>query len=152
MPAGGRRQGGGERGKLSPEKPPPPTLQTDPQFLSKDFLRPGQWRAAPGERVPSLWLPEQLVTEGKGAPCLWRGRTNLWLPGPLAAEGKGVPHPGRVRRGSGCLSRSPRREKVSRTRGEAAKTSGCLAGIRQVLPIHSDICPQHPTLPAAGLN
>ena len=33
-------QGGeGKGAKSAPEKPPPPTLQTGPRFLSKDFLR-----------------------------------------------------------------------------------------------------------------
>ena len=76
---------------------------------------------------------------------------------------------------SGCLSHWPRREKAPapgerppellatwaarrggekgcRTRGEATETSGCLARTQRVLPIHSDICLQRPTLPTAGLN
>ena len=38
-PAGGRRQGGGERGKLGPSDSTPNKLQTGFQFLTKDFLR-----------------------------------------------------------------------------------------------------------------
>ena len=64
------------------------------------------------------------AAEGKGAPRPWRGRQALWLPG--------------------C---SPRRENAHRTQGEAAKTSGCLARTRRVLPTHSDICLQRPALP-----
>ena len=92
-----------------------------------------------------------------------------------AAEGKGAPHLARGRQASGCLSRSqrrekarrargdsaqtsdcpgrvPRREKARRTRGDSAKTSGCQAVTRRVLPIHSDICLHYPALPVAGLN
>ena len=53
---------------------------------------------------------------------------------------------------SGRRSRSPRREKARSTRGEGAKTAGCLARTRRVLRTHSDICLQRPALPAAGLN
>ena len=38
-PARGRRQGGGERGKLGPRDDTPTKLQTGLQFLIKDFLR-----------------------------------------------------------------------------------------------------------------
>ena len=38
-PARGRRQGGGERGKLGPKDGTPTKLQTGYQFLTKDFLR-----------------------------------------------------------------------------------------------------------------
>ncbi|CAI9167478.1 unnamed protein product, partial [Rangifer tarandus platyrhynchus] len=41
--------GGRGKGQTQPEKPPPPTLQTGPRFLSKDFLRP-DWRRALGPR------------------------------------------------------------------------------------------------------
>ena len=37
MEVGGRGEGKGANS--APEKPPPPTLQTGPRFLSKDFLR-----------------------------------------------------------------------------------------------------------------
>nr|CAI9689217.1 unnamed protein product [Rangifer tarandus platyrhynchus] len=47
LEVGGR--GEGKRANSAPEKPPPPTLQTGPQFLSKDFLRP-DWRCALGPR------------------------------------------------------------------------------------------------------
>ena len=40
---GGRGEGKGENS--APEKPPPPTRQTGPWFLSEDFLRPDQRRA-----------------------------------------------------------------------------------------------------------
>ena len=43
LEVGGRGEGKGENSV--PEKPPPSTLQTGPQFLSKDFLRPDLWRA-----------------------------------------------------------------------------------------------------------
>ena len=39
FPAGGRRQGGGERGKLGPRDGIPTKLQTGFQSLTKDFLR-----------------------------------------------------------------------------------------------------------------
>ena len=42
-----------------------------------------------------------------------------------AAEGKGALHPGRGRQASGCLNRSPRREKACYIRGEGAQASGC---------------------------
>ena len=89
----------------------------------------GKRRGTPVERAPSLWLPGQLATEGKGAPRQGRGRQ---------ASG----HPGR----------SPRRAKARSTWGDATKTSGCLARTRRVLPTHSDICLQRPALPTAGLN
>ena len=38
-PTGGRRQGGGERGKLGPRDGTPTKLQTGSQCLTKDFLR-----------------------------------------------------------------------------------------------------------------
>ena len=38
-PAGGRRQGGGERGGLRPRTAAPTALQTGLQFLVKDLLR-----------------------------------------------------------------------------------------------------------------
>ena len=90
LEVGGRGQGKGANS--APEKPPPPTRQTGPRFLWKDFLRPDRRRAlglrrekaaAPGERVPSLWLPEPLAAEGKSAPHPGRGRPSLWLPEPL---------------------------------------------------------------------
>ena len=43
LEVGGRGKGKGANS--APEKPPPPTLQTGPLFLSKDFLRPDEWRA-----------------------------------------------------------------------------------------------------------
>ena len=58
LEVGGKGEGKGANS--APEKPPPPTLQTGPRFLSKDFLRPnrsarwgrgGKGRATPGERV-----------------------------------------------------------------------------------------------------
>ena len=45
IPAGGRRQGGGERGKLSPREATPSHTAKRPRFLSKDFLRPDRRRA-----------------------------------------------------------------------------------------------------------
>ena len=92
-----------------------------------------------------------------------------------AAEGKGAPHLARGRQASGCLSRSQRREKEHRARGEAAQTSGCLSrspegkgaphpgrgrqnfwlpGRNTASATHTqrDICLQRPALPAAGLN
>ena len=62
IPAGDRRQGEGKGANSAPEKPPPPTLQKGPRFLSKDFLRPdrgarwgrrGKRRVAPGDRAPN---------------------------------------------------------------------------------------------------
>ena len=43
LEVGGRGEGKGANS--APEKPPPPTLQTGPRFLSKDFLRPDRRRA-----------------------------------------------------------------------------------------------------------
>ena len=45
IPAGGRSRVEGKGANSAPEKPPPPTLQTGPRFLSKDFLRPDRRRA-----------------------------------------------------------------------------------------------------------
>ena len=42
------------------------------------------------------------------------------------AEGKGVPHRGEFTQASGCLSRSPWREKVHRIQVEGTQASGCL--------------------------
>ena len=47
LEVGGRGEGKGANS--APEKPPPPTLQTGPGFLSKDFLRP-YWQCALGPR------------------------------------------------------------------------------------------------------
>ena len=89
---GGRGEGKGANS--APEKPPSPTQQTGPRFLSKDFLRPdsaahtgameGKGAPHPGRVCTSLWLPGPLAAEGKGAPHPGRGRPNLWLPEPLS--------------------------------------------------------------------
>ena len=76
--------GEGKGANSATEKPPTPSQQTGPRFLSKDFRRPNQRR------------PLGPAAEGKGGPHLGRGRPSLWLPEPIATEGKGAPHPGRV--------------------------------------------------------
>ena len=173
-----------ERGKLSPREATPSHIANRPRFLSKDFLRltggvrwgrGGKRRTMPGERVPSIWLPEPLAVEGKGAPRQGRRRQASGHPGrsprrekayhthgegakPLAARaarcgGKRRTMPrGECAQAPGCPGRLPRREKARCTRGEAAKTSGCLARTRGVLPTHRDIRLQRPALPAPGLN
>ena len=94
LEVGGRGEGKGANS--APEKPPPPTRQTGPRFLSKDFLRfwmvdishrEGRgWRPAPMNKykpqAPDR-LPELLAAERKGAPHPGRGRPSLWLPEPL---------------------------------------------------------------------
>ena len=105
--------GEGKGANSAPEKPPPPTLQTGPQFLSKEFLRfwmvdirqPGGSRLG-ANSSPTLnkRKPQSAragAAEGKGAPHPGRGRPSLWLPEPLAEEGKGP-------QASGCLGRSGR--------------------------------------------
>ena len=53
---GGRGEGKGANS--APEKPPPPTLQTGPRFLSKDFLRP--------DRRCALGPPREKVHRARG--------------------------------------------------------------------------------------
>ena len=105
------------------------------------------------ERAPNLWLPGPLATEGKGAP-----RPGESAHKPLAAPaarrgGKRRAAPGeRPPEPLAAWAARRRGEKARHTRGEGAKTAGCLARARRVLPTHSDICLQRPALPAAGLN
>ena len=106
---GGRGEGKGANS--APEKPPPPTLQTGPRFLSKDFLRP-DWRRVLGPRREKAHR-----TGGECAKPL-----ASW-----AAHRRGKRHatPGESARKPLALSRSPRREKARRAREEAVQTSGC---------------------------
>ena len=64
---------------------------------------------------------------------------SLWLPEPLSTEGKGAQHRGTVRQASGCPGRSPRREKARRARGECAKPLAAQAtrreGKRRAAPV-----------------
>ena len=54
IPAGGRRQGGGERGKLSPREATPSHTANRPRVLSEDFLRPDRRRALRPRREKAL--------------------------------------------------------------------------------------------------
>ena len=88
VPAGGRRQGGGERANSAPEKPPLSHPANRPRVLFKDFLRPDQRRGPRREKARR--------TRGETAKT------------------------------SGCLSRSPRREKARLIWGEGTEAPGCL--------------------------
>ena len=109
--AGGRRQGGGERGRLGPRTASPTALQAGLQFRTKDLLR--FWmvdicREGRGETQGARTRPARAGTGGwrrggkKAHAPDWR-RRKLRL-GPR--RGEGAPHRGEcARQAPGCLSR-----------------------------------------------
>ena len=94
FPAGGRRQGGGERGKLGPRDGIPTKLQTGFQSLTKDFLRfwmvdirqegrgsSEQTQDAPDRRLTACAETEAGTAEGRRRAAPGRARpSSSWRP------------------------------------------------------------------------
>ena len=85
IPAGGRRQGEGKGANSAPKKPPPPTLQTGPRFLSKDFLRPDR-RCALGPRREKARCARGEVAKPLAAWASHHGGKRHAAPGERAPE------------------------------------------------------------------
>ena len=91
-PAGGRRQGGGERGRLGPKdripyrtaNRPPVSNQRPPEILDGRHPPGGSWRDT-GRRHPTRPARAGMGTRrGEGAPHPGRvRRSSSWLPEPL---------------------------------------------------------------------
>ena len=91
LEVGGRGEGKGANS--APEKPPPPTLQTGPRFLSEDFLRPDRRRALGPRREKACHIRRECA---QASGCL--GRV-LWREKMRRTRGEGA-------QASGCLNRS----------------------------------------------
>ena len=147
IPAGGRRQGGGERGKLSPREATPSHPANRPRVLSRDFLRPDRRRTLGPRRE------EARRTRGEGAQasgCLnrWggedtkrrRNRIRTFVEDPKTGTALNAgPTPYRA---AGSLSSVDGEGTDTPVRGKPS-----VARTRWVLPTHSDVCLQHPALP-----
>ena len=134
MEVGCREEGRGANS--APEKPPPPTRQTGPRFLSKDFLRPDRQRAMGPPREKAHHIRGKCAQASgclSGSPRREKVRCT-WGEGAQASDCLGhSPRREKARQtwgewaqASGCLSCSPRREKAHRIWGEGAQASGCL--------------------------
>ena len=113
IPVGGRRQGGGERGKLSRREATPSHNANRPRFLSKDFLRPDLRRALGPWREKARRIRGK-CSQASGCPGCSLRREKVRRIRQECAQA------------SGCLGHLPRREKACRIRGECAQASGCL--------------------------
>ena len=173
LEVGGSGEGTGANS--APEKPPPPTQQTGPRFLSKELLRPdqqhvlgprrekarrtqGEGAQASGCLSHSPWREKASCIRGKCAEasgclnCSGRGSHKTQAqPNPRFCE---VPETGTALnagpapyKAAGSLNSVDGESTDTPVRGKPSVT-----GTRGVLATHSDICLQRSALPIAGLN